>query len=196
VKTYTPEELKAVLDAHRAWLSDSVTGSRADLSWADLSGADLSGADLSRADLSGANLSGANLSRADLSRADLSGANLSGANLSRASLSRANLSGANLSRANLSGANLSGALTWEQYLSEVVPALLTAGGKTLAEVLATGCWQCHSWENCPTHAALGANSLAEVPAPWRLEAARFIELFDAGAIPMPVLPESGLSPDA
>lgn len=30
---------------------------------------------------------------------------------------------------------------------------LTAGGKTLDEVAATGCWECHDWSNCPTHAA-------------------------------------------
>ena len=127
-------------------------------------------------------------SRANLSGANLSWTNLSGANLSWANLSRATLSVANLSGANLSRANLSRAVTWEQYLAEVVPAFLTGGGKNLADVLATGCWDCHSWENCPTHAAFGAESLEQVPAHWRLEAARFIELFDAYAIPKPVLP--------
>ncbi len=103
MKTYTVDELKAILAEHGKWLRGD-GGSRANLSRANLSGADLSranlyGANLSRADLSGANLYGANLS----------GANLYGANLSRADLSRANLSGANLSRADLSGADLSGA---------------------------------------------------------------------------------------
>jgi hypothetical protein len=132
MKRYTPDELKAVLDAHKKWTLDQKGGSRADLSGANLSGANLSGANLSRADLSGAYLGGAYLGGAylggadlsgaylggaylggaDLSGADLSGVDLSGANLSRvdlsgANLSRANLSGANLSRANLSGANLS-----------------------------------------------------------------------------------------
>jgi hypothetical protein len=133
MKTYTPEEMKMILENHKAWLEGcggsraNLSGanlSRANLSRANLSGADLSGADLSGADLSGAylsraNLSRANLSRANLSRANLSGAYLYGADLSRADLSganlygaylsRANLSGANLSRANLSGADLSGA---------------------------------------------------------------------------------------
>ena len=113
MKTYTKDELAAIIEAHAKWLR-SDGGSRADLSGADLSGANLSGANLSGAylsgaDLSGAYLSGANLSGADLSGADLSGANLSGANLSDADLSRADLSGANLSYANLSGADLSGA---------------------------------------------------------------------------------------
>ena len=98
MKTYTKEELAAVITEHGKWLRKQ-GGSRANLSGANLSGTNLSGADLSGADLSGADLSGAdlygvNLSRADLSRADLYGANLYGANLSRANLSGANLSGA------------------------------------------------------------------------------------------------------
>jgi uncharacterized protein YjbI with pentapeptide repeats len=133
MKRYTPDELKAVLDAHKKWTLDQKGGSRADLSGANLSGANLSGANLSRADLSGAYLGGAylggaylggadlsgaylggaylggaDLSGANLSRVDLSGANLSRVDLSGANLSRANLSGVDLSRANLSGANLSG----------------------------------------------------------------------------------------
>ena len=131
MKTYTDADLRKILEDHKHWLKEDVSGwanmranlsganlSGANLSRANLSGANLSGADLSRADLSGANLSGANLSGAnlfwaDLSRANLSRANLSGANLFWADLSRANLSRANLSRANLSRANLSGAnLFW------------------------------------------------------------------------------------
>ena len=106
MKTYTPEELRAILDAHGLWLRGE-GGSRAYLSGADLSRANLSGAYLSGAYLSRANLSRANLSRANLSGADLSGAYLSGANLSGAYLSGAYLSGADLSRAYLSGADLS-----------------------------------------------------------------------------------------
>ena len=83
MKTYTKDELAAIIEAHAKWLR-SDGGSRADLSGADLSGANLSGANLSGADLSGADLSGAYLSRANLSGADLSGADLSRANLSGA----------------------------------------------------------------------------------------------------------------
>jgi len=90
-RTYTPDELAVILDAHRRWLIGDKDGIRAYLSGAYLRRAYLSGADLSGANLSGADLSGANLSRANLSGADLSGANLSGANLSGADLSRANL---------------------------------------------------------------------------------------------------------
>jgi len=79
MKTYTPDELKEVLDKHHKWTLGEDGGSRANLSGANLIRADLSGANLS-----GAYLSGADLSRANLSRADLSDAYLSGANLSRA----------------------------------------------------------------------------------------------------------------
>ena len=50
MKTYTPAELKVVLDNHKAWLNNSVSilgnpkGERANLIRADLSGANLSGA--------------------------------------------------------------------------------------------------------------------------------------------------------
>jgi hypothetical protein len=122
MKTTTPTELAAILDAHKRWLTGENGGaqanlSRANLSRAGLSYANLSGADLSGADLSEANLSGANLSGADLSGADLSGANLSGADLSGADLSGADLSGADLSGADLSGADLSGANLREANLS-------------------------------------------------------------------------------
>ena len=58
MKTYTKDELAAIIEAHAKWLR-SDGGSRADLSRADLSGASLSGANLSGAYLSGANRSGA-----------------------------------------------------------------------------------------------------------------------------------------
>ena len=129
MKTYTKDELAAIIEAHAKWLR-SDGGSRADLSGASLSranlsgaylsGANLSGANLSGADLSGANLSGADLSGAYLSRADLSGADLSGADLSRADLSGADLSRANLSRAYLSRAYLSRADLSGAYLSRAV----------------------------------------------------------------------------
>jgi len=79
MKTYTPDELKEVLDKHHKWTLGEDGGSRANLS----------GANLIRADLSGVNLSGAYLIGADLSCADLSGVNLIGAYLSGANLSRA-----------------------------------------------------------------------------------------------------------
>ena len=96
MKTYTQNQLDAIIKSHGEWLTGGVGGACANLSYANLSGADLIDADLSYANLSGANLRYANLS----------GANLSGANLSYANLSGANLSGANLIDADLSDVNM------------------------------------------------------------------------------------------
>ena len=57
MKTYTPNELKATLDAHYKWLKGEEGGARADLSNANLSSANLRSANLSLANLSLANLS-------------------------------------------------------------------------------------------------------------------------------------------
>ena len=152
--------LRECLDAHAAWLRADPKGKRANLSDADLSGANLSGA----------NLSGANLSGADLSGADLSGADLSGANLSDA---------------DLSGADLPPGYKWERYLAEVVPALLTAGGKTLEEVVGAS-WECHSWTNCPMAVAFGVQSLEDIPLLYRREAEFFVQVFDARLVPNPL----------
>ena len=144
--------------------------------------ADLRSADLRTADLRGADLRDANLSGADLRGADLRSANLSDANLSGADLYTANLRSADLR-----GANLSDAEKWEQYLTEVVPALLTAGGKSLLEILESGAWKCNSWENCPMHVAFGANNLQQVPVLFRPRAQEFIQFFDADLIPESVV---------
>jgi hypothetical protein len=186
--------LKEALDAHRVWITDPSKGKYANLSCMDLYGADLYGADLYDGDLSGADLRDADLGDADLSYADLRGADLSYADLRGANLGYANLNGANFRGANLRGAYLRGAdlrgatlpagYKWEQYLAEVVPALLTAGGKTLEEV-ATG-WDCHNWQNCPIHIAFDAPDLNHVPALYRREAEQFIQLFDAKLIPYPM----------
>ena len=117
-------------------------------------------------------------------RLDLSGANLIGADLSRANLRDANLRGADLG-----GADLIDGFKWEQYLSELVPALLTAGGKTLAEVV-TQSWDCHSWENCPMAVAFGVHEIADIPLLYQREAAFFIQLFDAKQIPNPLAPKT------
>jgi hypothetical protein len=176
----------------------------ASLDGASLVGASLDGASLVRASLDGASLVGASLDGASLVRASLDGARLVGARLVRARLDRARLVGASLVRASLDGASLDGAsldgaslvraslepkLTWEQYLSDVVPALLTAGGKTLAEVLATGCWRCHTWDNCPMHAAFGIKTSDEGPVLLRPRIKEFVRFFDSGLIPEPKLPE-------
>ena len=62
-KTYTPEELKTVLEDHKKWLEsdDGEEGSRADLRDADLRDANLCRADLCDADLRRADLCDADL---------------------------------------------------------------------------------------------------------------------------------------
>ena len=135
-----PNVLARVLDQHKSWLSDPVTGKRADLSDAILIGSNLSDAILSDAILSGSNLSdadlsGANLSLANLRDANLSGANLSGSNLSDADLSDADLSGANLSLANLGDANLSGANLRDTCLAPNAPIPAIPDSEILASGL-------------------------------------------------------------
>ena len=144
----------------------------------------------------GANLRGADLGGADLGDADLGGANLRGADLGGADLRDANLRGANLRDANLRGANLRGAMdlrlptgeTWDEYLTETVPALLTAGGKPLESFAAH--WQCHDWNNCPMAHAFDTHDVSGVPLLLRPRAEQFIQFFDAGQIPWP-LPTKG-----
>ena len=90
MKTYTVEEMKAILAEHAKWLRGE-EGERANLSSADLRSANLSSADLSYADLRSADLSSADLSYADLRSADLRSADLSYADLRYADLRSANL---------------------------------------------------------------------------------------------------------
>ena len=80
------EELIKMIQSHKLWLENDVSGKMLNLSGANLSGAYLSGANLSRANLSRAYLNEANLSGADLNGADLSGADLNGADLSGANI--------------------------------------------------------------------------------------------------------------
>ena len=126
-------------------------------------------------------------------RANLYGANLVGANLDGADLYGASLYGASLVGANLYGANLDGATrlttgeTWDEYLRETLPALLTAGGRALAEVATAEHWDCHNWGNCPMHAAFGAADIGGVPILLRPRAEQFIKFFDSKLIPLPAI---------
>jgi len=109
------------------------------------------------------------------------------------SLYGAYLYGAYLKGANLEGAYLNGDTTietgetWNQYLVEVLPALLTAGGRPISDVLMLQHWTCHSWENCPIAAAFQADGLSGVPMLLRPRAQQFIRLFDAKLIPLEVV---------
>lgn len=157
----------------------------------NLNHANLRCAILHKANLSSADLSYADLSYADLSYADLSYADLAHANLCNAYLFEANLHKADLNHANLTDAKYVGDFTmpngmkFSEYLRDVVPALLTAGGKTLAEIIAAKAWKCHSWRNCPMHVAFGIQNLAEGPPLLRARIEEFINYFDAGLIPEP-----------
>ena len=111
------------------------------------------------------------------SRADLTGANLTGAYLRGAYLTDANLTGAKNLR-------LPTGETWEEYLRETVPALLTAGGKSLESFAEH--WQCHTWDNCPMAHAFGAGGIEQVPILLRPRAEQFIQFYDAGQIPWPL----------
>ncbi len=165
----------------------------ANLCGADLRHADLRDADLQDADLQDADLWDADLWEADLRGADLRGADLGFADLQRASLQRANLRGANLVGAQLSDAtSLSTGQTWPEYLADL-PALLTAGGKTLAAVATEAAWSCHSWKNCPMRVAFDAEDLDEVPEPWRPKAELFVALFDAELIPLEAVRATSMS---
>ena len=158
---------------------------RINLYGADLCGANLRNANLSYANLRYADLRNANLYRANPSYADLSGADLGGANLSGANLYGANLYGVNLRNANLSGTTLWTGEKWESYLAEVVPALLIAGGRALRDFVTKDLWACHTWQNCPMAEAFKCQGIDGVPILLRPRAQQFVQLFDAGLIPMP-----------
>ena len=180
---------------------------RANLRGAKLRGVDLREVDLREADLREADLCWAYLFGVDLREADLRGADLCWANLRDAYLHRAKLRGADLSGASLRGAKLCGAknidsmvmpdgLTFAEYKRDVVPALLTAGGKTLDEIREAGAWDCHEWSNCPMHVAFGVYHTTEMVGPfaiYRQRAYEFIQFFDAGLIPAPWEPVAALA---
>jgi len=155
---------------------------RADLRGADLRDANLRGADLGGADLRDANLRGANLRGADLGGADLRGADLRDANLRGANLRDADLRGAK----NTATARLDTGETLVEYIAETMPALLVAGGKTLAHVASV--WDCHTWDNCPMAVAFSCHAAEEVPRLYRPRAEQFVQLFDAGLLPKPEVP--------
>ena len=125
----------------------------------------------------GAHLTDANLRGADLRGADLRGADLTGADLRDANLRDANLTGAKDLR-------LPTGETWDEYLAVTVPALLTAGGKSLESFAAH--WDCHDWNNCPMAHAFDVHEIGQVPILLRPRAEQFIQFFDAKQIPWPL----------
>ena len=99
--------------------------------------------------------------------------------LSRANLSRANLSGADLSPEALVTSEL-----WRDYITQVVPALLVAGGKALDSFAPH--FDCHSWDNCPIAYAFNAKGIEDVPILLKARAYEFVRLFDARLISWPL----------
>jgi hypothetical protein len=118
-------------------------------------------------------------------------ADLRSADLRYADLRSADLSSANLRSANLSDETaLSGGFVWKAYLEELVPALLTAGGKKLEEVANPETWACHSWGEeekqlaCPIATAFSVHSIVDVPILYREQANFFIQIFDQKIVPL------------
>ena len=141
MKTYTVEEMKAILADHAKWLRGE-GGARADLSRANLRSADLSSADLRSADLSSANLRYADLSYADLSSANLSYADLSSADLSSADLSSADLRSAKPDEKTIwphfqicSG----GLIVWKKVQGRLVTLLIPGEAKRTASLVGRKC---------------------------------------------------------
>ena len=195
---FTSEQLKQILDGHKIWLeSDFTKGKQANLQYADLRYADLRSANLRSANLRSADLRFANLRSADLRSAYLRSAYLRSADLRSADLRfaylrSANLRSANLQSADLRSANITGEI-WQEYINEIIPTLLQAGGKTLQQVLSTNCWSCHSWENCPMAEAFNVKSLKDVPKLLKTRVEQFVLLFDlqGNIIPEPKLDADG-----
>jgi len=105
--------------------------------------------------------------------------------------SGANLRGADLRGAkNLGDFTMADGLKFSTYLNEVVPALLTAGGKTIQEIVASGAWECHSWDNCPMAVAFSIKNQDEAPLLYRDRVREFVQLYDSGLIPCPVVEDA------
>ena len=119
------------------------------------------------------------LTKEELEAKVKAGANLWGADLGGADLGGANLWGAKMNERT----TLPAGYKWDVYLSEVVPALLAAGGQPLARIAEA--WKCHEWQNCPMAVAFQVRDPADVPALYRWEAEQFVRFFDAGLIPQP-----------
>ena len=111
MRTYTPEELKKIIENHQHWLHEDCEGwedMRADLSGSNLRGSNLRGSNLRGSDLRGSDLSGSDLSSSNLRGSNLSGSNLRGSNLRGSDLGDSDLSDSDLSGSDLRGSNLRG----------------------------------------------------------------------------------------
>lgn len=149
----------------------------------------------SLAHLENAQFDGAVIQYASFTRATLTDASFQGASVRDTSFRLANLTGANFSGVDFStltmddalmtGVQLPDGTRWDEYLTDVVPALLQVTGLKLEQVATEETWTCHNWENCPMRVVFGAKNTSEVPALYRAQAALFVTLFDARLIPQP-----------
>lgn len=94
MKTYTPDQMRAIIDLHDKWLRGEDGGVRADLSDSDLRGSVLHARNLRDSVLHGSDLRDSVLHGSDLSGSDLSDSDLRGSNLNDSVLHGSNLSGA------------------------------------------------------------------------------------------------------
>jgi uncharacterized protein YjbI with pentapeptide repeats len=130
----------------------------------------------------GGSLRGLDLDDADLRSANLTSFDLRGASLRNADLRGADLSYTNLSRADLTGAKLPDGRTLVAWQADPLAGLCD-DPESVARALAA--WGGRTWEDCPLHAALGANSLDDIDVDRRALAATFVALLDGGHLPRP-----------
>jgi len=140
-------------------------------------GESLSGADLRLTCLCRANLRGADLSDAALNDADLRSTKLAGADLRGADLRYADLADADLS-----GATMPDGRTLAEWQADPL-AGLCGDPESVARAIAA--WGGRTWEDCPLHAALGADSFDDIDVDRRALAATFVALLDGGHLPRP-----------
>lgn len=161
---------------------------RADLSNSDLRrciavGSDFTGATLADSILRSAILSRSKFVDSNLRNVDFRSANLTDADFTGADMrgfkfdSKTIVKGIKLSRANLTGES------WETYLSDRVPELLTSGGRSLKEI--SRAWECHEWTRCPIAMAFNIHDPSDAPRRLRKRVNEFVQLYDLGLIPKP-----------
>lgn len=147
---------------------------------AQLSGLNFQSLQFAGTNFEGANLRGADFRNADMQEADFRNAHLEGANLLGADIRYAHFKGVKFG----SNTIMPWGETWKEYCEEVVPALLTSTGKTLKEVLDTGCWE-RSWPDGPMFTVFGIQDINEGPFLLRPRIKEFYGFFNDGVIPKP-----------
>ena len=117
--------------------------------------------------------------RADLRSAYLGSADLGSAYLGSADLGSADLGSADLRSAILSDDTYLPNESFADYKSDVLPALISAGGKTPQELVNAGAHLCNSWTNCPMAFAFDIHSEGDAPPLLKPRVREFVQLFDA-----------------